>query len=326
MLRTTCLLLLATAALRAADPIFVAVGYGGRRMTSRDGSTWENVQQWAEKGEDDGNNLMSAVFAQGKFVVVGGGGGGPTGAGHILVSTDGVTWRETLKDKARVHPVAFGGGRFLVGASAWPSGKFLWSTDGETWQPGAKIEAKGLSHFRGGAYGNGVFVLVGNGQVPGEDGKPKPIHWAVTTPNGESVASVKTDLPGHGTIVFGAGKFLMLTSHADAELIASKDGAAWDKVPMPTDTKLNWLVWTGRGFLVGAKGGGVLRSEDGVAWVKTNLTARSQVMWSDGQRFIGTGWPGKMSYSADGVKWQDAGQPPPGMGINVIVAGVPGGK
>jgi len=322
MLRHLLLTTLAfTSAALAADPLFVAVGYGGRRMTSRDGLTWENVQQWAEKGEDDGNNLMSAVYAQGKFVVVGGGGGGPTGAGHVLVSTDGVNWKETLKDKGRVEPVIFGGGRFVIGTSAWPSGKFMWSTDAETWTPGGKIESKGFSHYRGGCYGNGVFLFVGNGQQNGPDGKPHEIHWAVTTADGEKVISEKADLPGHGALAFGAGKFLMLTSHADAGLIASKDGAQWDPVALPDDAKLSWLVWTGKEFLVGvAKGGAVLRSADGATWEKTSFVARTHVMWSDGQRFIGTGWPGKMSYSADGVKWQEAGQPQPAMGINIIIA------
>lgn len=323
MLRLSVLLALTAATALAADPLFVAIGYGGRRMTSKDGFTWENVQQWAEKGEDDGNNLMSAVFAQGKFVVVGGGGGGATGAGHILVSTDGVNWKETLKDKGRVNPVAFGGGRFVVGASSWPSGKFLWSTDAETWQPGGKIAAKGYSHFRGGTYGNGVFVLVGNGQEKGADGKAKEIHWAVTTPDGERITSERSDLPGHGTIVFGAGRFLMLTSHADADLIASKDGADWQKVTLPEEAKLSWLVWTGKEFLVGAKGGAVLRSADGSAWEKTAMKTRGAVVWSDGKRFIATGWPGKMSYSADGVKWQEAGQPQPAMGVNRVLANTP---
>ena len=30
----------------AEDGIFVAVGGGGRVMTSRDGQTWENAQEW----------------------------------------------------------------------------------------------------------------------------------------------------------------------------------------------------------------------------------------------------------------------------------------
>ena len=73
------------------DGIFVAVGYGGRRMASRDGQTWEHIQQWADKGADDLNNLMGLAFGKGKFVCVGGGGfSRETQGGHILVSTDGI--------------------------------------------------------------------------------------------------------------------------------------------------------------------------------------------------------------------------------------------
>jgi hypothetical protein len=224
-----------------------------------------------------------------------------------------------MKDHARIEPVAFGGGRFVIGTSAWPSGKLMWSTDAETWSPGAKILTAGLSHYRGGAYGNGLFVFIGNGQQKGADGQPHEIHWAVATPDGEHITSERSDLPGHGAIAFGAGRFLMLTSHADADLIASKDGAAWDHVALPGDAKLSWLVWTGHAFLAGAKGGGVLRSADGLAWESTPFKSRGQVLWSDGHRFLATGWPGKMSYSPDGITWQDAGQPQPAMGINVIV-------
>ena len=73
----------------AADT-FVAVGYGGRRMVSPDGRTWKITAEWAEKGGDDSNNLMSLVHAQGKFVATGGGGfSRDKQAGHILLSTDG---------------------------------------------------------------------------------------------------------------------------------------------------------------------------------------------------------------------------------------------
>jgi len=54
-------------------------------------------------------------------------------------------------------------GRFIVGTSSYPSGMLMFSEDAETWTKGAKIEEPGLTHFRHGAFGNGVFVLVGNG-------------------------------------------------------------------------------------------------------------------------------------------------------------------
>ena len=177
------ILLLFCTTLQAAD-LWLAVGYGGRRMISTDGKTWEITAEWQEAGGDDGNNLMSAVWAKDQFVVTGGGGGGKDGAGHILVSKDGRVWTETYKDKARINPIVFGAERFVVGTSSYPSGKLMWSTDAVKWTEGAKIAAKGYTHFRGGAFGNGVFVLTGNGGGSGGT------SWAIVTPDGEKITKV----------------------------------------------------------------------------------------------------------------------------------------
>ncbi len=143
----------------SGNEIFVAVGYGGRRMISTDGKNWEITAEWAQPGRDDKNNLMGLVYAEGKFVAVGGGGGGKSGGGHILVSKYGRNWKHVLKAKSRINPIVHGKGRFVVGG---PRRQLYWSDDGETWKPGAKIEEKVATHFRHGAFGNGVFVIVGN--------------------------------------------------------------------------------------------------------------------------------------------------------------------
>ncbi|MEQ8785514.1 MAG: hypothetical protein RIC55_04415 [Pirellulaceae bacterium] len=297
----------------AGDDVWVAVGYGGRRMISTDGLKWEITAEWAQPGGDDGNNLMSAVFAQDKFVVVGGGGGGRSGAGHILVSRDGRQWKETFSGKSRINPVVYGDGRFVVGSSGYPSGKLLWSADAETWTAGAAIETKGLTHFRGGAYGNGVFVLVGN--AGGQGGR----SWAIVTPDGEKITSERDDLPGHGAIVFGAGKFLMLTSHREAELIASRDGATWAPVHPEEGAKFSWLVSSGGEFFAG-DGKVAYRSADGATWKKQELPVRGGVKWTDGTRFISTSWPGKMAFSADGASWESS-PPLSANGINRVIHG-----
>lgn len=290
----------------ADEAVFVAIGYGGRRMISEDGLNWKITAEWAQPGGDDGNNLMSAVFAEGKFVAVGGGGGGKTGAGHILVSTDGRTWKEPFTDKSRVNPIVHGNGRFVVGTSSYPSGRLMWSDDAEKWTKGAQITERGLTHFRGGAFGNNVFVLVGNGRTKQPDGTFKEIHWSVASPDGETITGERTDLPGHGTIVFGAGQFLMLTSHTDADLISSTNGLEWKPVTVADKAKHRWLVWTGSTFLVGGKAG-VFASVDGKAWKQTEFTApRGNVKWSDGTRFIASGWPGKMSFSLNGRFWKES--------------------
>lgn len=323
-----CLLaaLCAFAAETQAEELFVAVGYGGRRMVSTDGLKWEITAEWAQPGGDDGNNLISAVFAQGKFVVVGGGGGGNSGNGHVLVSTDGRAWKEVYEAKNRISPIVYGkgvgpggksgGGRFVAGGT---NRKLLWSDDGETWHEGAQIKDNLCTHFRGAAFGNDRFVFVGN---HGGGGGP---HWVAVSPDGETVSHVRTDLPGHGSITFGAGKFFMLTSHTNADLITSSDGVKWDPIVVAADdkgadAKVRWITWTGNELLAEANRA-IYRSTDGAAWTKTELTApRGTVMWSDGKRFIATSWPGKMSFSAEGKTWTDAA-PLTANGINRVVRG-----
>jgi hypothetical protein len=147
----------------------------------------------------------------------------------------------------------------------------------------------------------------------------KPVSWAIAAKNGETIVSERTDLPGHGTIVFGAKRFLMLTSHSKADLIASTDGATWEPIKFADDVKFNWLVWSGSEFIVG-DGKEAYRSADGIDWKPTEIKARGEVKWSDGTRFITSSWPGKMAFSADGQQWKDA-PPLTANGINRVIFG-----
>ncbi|HEV7282429.1 MAG TPA: hypothetical protein VGN57_19660 [Pirellulaceae bacterium] len=310
-LRLVALALLAASSLPAlvsAEDLFVAAGYGGRRMISTDGVTWEITEEWAQPGGDDGNNLMSAVWAEGKFVAVGGGGGGRSGDGHVLVSTDGREWKRTHHTFNRINPIVYGDGRFVAGG---PDRSLIVSDDAETWTEGAQIEEKACTHFRGGAYGNGRFVFVGN---HGGGGGP---HWSVATKDGTSIDGVRTDLPGHGRIVFQGSRFLMLTSHTKAGLIASADGLDWKPVAIEGAESFEWLVDAGDTAIVGNHEG-MWSTSDGEAWTKREGASRSDVVWSDGKRFIATGWPGKMFFSPDGVEWK-ASPKLTDNGINVVV-------
>ena len=46
-----------------ADDLFVAVGYGGRRIISTDGLKWEITAEWAQPGGDDGRRDDAHPFA-----------------------------------------------------------------------------------------------------------------------------------------------------------------------------------------------------------------------------------------------------------------------
>jgi hypothetical protein len=299
----------------SAEDLFVAAGYGGRRMVSTDGLKWEITEEWAQPGGDDGDNLMSAVWAEGKFVAVGGGGGGRSGDGHVLVSTDGRAWKRTHHTFNRINPIVYGDGRFVAGA---PDRSLIVSEDAETWTDGARIEEDACTHFRGGAYGAGRFVFVGN---HGGNGGP---HWSAVTKGGASIDGVRTDLPGHGRIVFQGSRFLMLTSHTKAALIASSDGLEWKPVTIDGAESFEWLVSVSatrageEGSAIVGNGEGMWTSEDGETWTKREGASRSHVLWSDGKRFIATGWPGRMFFSPDGVEWKNS-PPLTDNGINVVV-------
>lgn len=278
-------------------------------MLSTNGLDWTITEEWEVGGGDNSNNLMSAVFAQGKFVAVGGGGGGPTAGGHVLVSTDGRTWKETWKAKNRVNPIVFGGDRFVVGG---PDRSLYWSLDAETWTPGGKLTDRVATHFRVGAYGDGKFVFVGN-----RGGNSA--SWAAVSKNGETIDGFRQEIPGHGRIVFAFGKFYMLSSHSEAALLASSNGLDWEPVSVAEGAVFSWLVYTGREVFVG-DWRKAFRSENGTDWKPLEITNQGGVVWSDGKRFIATGWPGKMSFSADGKTWQKS-PPMTDNGINVVVHG-----
>lgn len=317
MTRPACLLLLLGLGLlccdltlpRAAAEEWVAVGYGGRRMISTDGLTWTVTAEWAENGGDDSNNLMSVAYGKGKYVAVGGGGfARDKQAGHILVSTDGRTWREVLKVANRVNPVVFDGSRFVAGG---PDRTLLYSDDGETWQTGAQVAADGFPGwamwFRHGAFGNGVYVFLGEG------GRQKEFYWCVTSQDG-TTADFRRDLPHLRGLAFGSGRFVAV---GHGVIVTSSNGRDWEKQTRPDDEKLDWLVWTGREFLAGA-GKQCLASPDGLSWQPRTLAPQGRVLWSDGTRFIASSWPGKMAFSADGKTWQRAPELPPN-GINRVI-------
>lgn len=300
----------------ARQGIFVAVGYGGRRMTSRDGLTWQNVQQWAQKGADDWNNLIGVVYGKGKFVAVGGGGWSlDTQAGHILVSTDGVEWREVKKMQFRVAPILFDGKRFVAGG---PNRQLVWSDDGENWSAGAQVELpKELPGwamwFRKSAACPGTFVFIGNAN------KDQKTWWCLTTHDGQTVASFAVDLPEVKSVVYGAGKFLLVGPDA---VYTSADGQKWNKEPgSPADT-FREAIWTGKEFLLNAKQASYT-SADGLTWKPQGKPIPCGLLWSDGSLYLGTSWAGKMYSSIDGLTWTKGEQPKPDMGINQIAYGVP---
>ena len=277
-------------------------------MISRDGQTWKITTEWAQPGKDDSNNLMGLVYAQGKFVAVGGGGGGKTGGGHVLISEDGETWREAWKAPGRINPIVYGNGRFVVGG---PRRTLYYSKDGETWTAGATLDDKRCTHFRHGAFGNGVFVVTGNHGGNSE-------AWISATKDGSSVSLVTFDIPGIRDITFADGRFVVV---GQGVRLVSSDGVAWQATDLPKEERLTWVIHTGREFVCGG-GKQVYTSNNGIDWTEDVRRFRGTPKWTDGTRIISTSWPGKMYFSSDaGATWQ-TGNELTANGINRVVRGI----
>ncbi|MGI9472485.1 MAG: hypothetical protein ACR2NZ_13170 [Rubripirellula sp.] len=292
---------------KAESDVWVAVGYGGRRMTSTDGLNWKITAEWSQPGKDDSNNLMGLVYAMNIFVAVGGGGGGKTAGGHVLISEDGREWRETWKAPSRINPVVFGQQRFVVGG---PKRQLYWSADGELWNQGAVLTDKRCTHFRQGAFGNGRFVITGNHGGQSE-------AWIAVTSDGESIEHITFDIPNIRGLAFANKKFVVVGKGTRS---VSTDGQHWMSTGANPEDHLTWVIHDGTQFLCGG-GSSTHSSVDGVTWQTDTRKFRGSPKWTDGTRVISTSWPGKMFFSSDGAAtWQQASEMTAN-GINRVARG-----
>ncbi|MFO0546966.1 MAG: sialidase family protein [Polyangiaceae bacterium] len=139
-------------ALPTGTPRFVAVGYGGRRMTSDDGSTWENNVVVDPNGGDDNNLFRGVGFGGGLYVAVGG-----SSAGQIFTSPDGIAWTSQTPAGSWLGDVVYVDGAFVA---AGGNGLRQRSSDsGVTWTHQTDYYA---GHYRGLAAGNGIVVSAGH--------------------------------------------------------------------------------------------------------------------------------------------------------------------
>lgn len=300
---------LAPAPLVAADGPFVAVGYGGGRLVSADGIKWEVAAEWAEKGGDDSDNLLSVVYAKGMFVATGG--GTPkrdkTVGGHIVVSKDGKEWKEVYTARFRVHPVLYGT-RFVAGG---PSRNFLYSTDGLEWKEGAKLTEKTATHFRHGAFGNGAFVFIGN------NGGDSATTWVAVTKDGETLDHIAADLPRVRALTFANGRFVAVGP--GGLRMSSKDGMTWENHVKEEGAELMSVAWTGSEF-VASGGKFAYTSKDGIEWKPWPKPIPCHVLCVRNGVWVGTSWPGQMWHSKDGLEWKKCDPLTPN-GINSAAVG-----
>ncbi len=298
-----------------ADPgLFVAVGYGGRRITSHDGFVWENDQRWSDESRDNDDVLFGIAFGAERFVAVGGG----ARTGHILTSRDGREWQEVPGVQGRVATIAFGNGRFVAAHDA----EFMVSTDGEHFQPGQRLDWKGSVHARRSACGDTEagfrFVIIGDIDLPLETAR---VHWRGASEDGTRWDHTALDTPEVRDIAYGAGQFVAVGP--DGLIESSHDGQTWQRRAATPGEEFSRVVWTGARFLV--SGGKVAwSSADGLAWTKEPAPIPCALAWaSEGHLGLGFSWGGNIHVTRDFAAWKKA-TVPPGPALQAVAFGIAG--
>jgi hypothetical protein len=316
-----CLLLAVNLSTLVAGPIWVAVGYGGRRISSRDGQIWENDQRWSDESKDDDNVLFNVAYGHppkaraGKFVAVGGG----AKTGHILWTEEGRRWTELPKLQGRVATIAFGRDRFVAGHDA----ELLYSEDGENFTAGQKLDWKGSVHARksvfGDGEGGGMFVIIGDVDFFGE---PARVSWRAATADGVNYAKADHHTPAARDIAFGGGHFVVVGPEGLIE--TSHDGFTWTRRPVDSKEEFNDVVWTGTMFV--ARGKLTWTSPDGIEWssspqtrIPGNIAWANQLTHSQNVRGIALAWGGSIFSSLDLREWKKLSVAP-GPSFNAVAA------
>lgn len=260
--------------------VLVAVGYGNRRIHTLDGVTYADDQVVDPNGGDDNNLLRGVGYGEGRFVAVGGG-----GQGQSWVSDDGRTWsHHQTALRAFLSDAAFGNGRWVA---AGGNGLRLRSLDrGESWDGDPGYYA---GHYRGIAFGGGVFVAVGHRYGQSSDG------LSAVSADGETWEVLEHDgLLGLGGVTFGAGLFLA-TGRA-GRVAVSTDGRTWDEVTV-TGTNLDAPTFTEGEFLIPCAEG-LLRSSDGRNFTRVDGFAPGGVVYAFGA-YRGVSWQSKRYRTTD---------------------------
>lgn len=287
--------------LPAADPgLFVAVGYGGRRLVSSDGFTWEEIQHPGNETGGSDETLCDIAYGADRFVAV----GGDAATGLIMSSRDGRRWRGLPGTVGRVATVAFGNGRFVAAQDA----HLLASTDGENFQAGPELDWKGSVHPRRSACGDTEagfrFVIIGDIDLAAE---PKRISWRGVTGDGTRWDQAALDTPAAHDIAYGAGHFVVVGP--DGLIESSHDGQTWQRQSVAPGENLSRIVWTGARFLVSG-GKTAWSSPDGLTWKSEPAAIPCDLAWArEGFLGIGFAWVSGLWASADFVHWKRAAIP-----------------
>jgi hypothetical protein len=309
------------------DGLYVAVGAGGRIMTSPDAIKW--TTQRSPTSMDIYGIASGALNGVHWFVATAGGESIGTG-GLILKSRDGFNWETNLVDRP-VFCVAYSGSSFLVGGA----NRLFQSGDLTTWAKRETPRQDQVETAVSLTYGGGLFVLTT--ALAGYDGRGYRLFF---TSNDGVKWERMMDRAGewwyrYGAVAFGPDLgYLIVGYHANDPAgrndggehyyasqfwhegafdnnsgrwahVGSLDGTTWTERSKPDDTGLFGVTYGDGTFVAVGNNGTVCLTSDGIAWQKINAGTDRRlrsVVYGGGQ-FVAVGQNGIIVSSKYGSDW-----------------------
>lgn len=283
--------------------VVVGVGFGGRRILSRDGTSWaQDVQDEKANATESTRTLNDATFAADMVVAVGG--GCLMGiCGPRVITFNGDVWTERKAPEAvgTLRAVTYGLGKFVAIGSL---GVVATSTDGKQWgsyDPGMGL-LKGARRIAFGKIGNSSsFVIVGdNGLRAFSDDGDK---WRLVTrafPGTDSQIDLVTVAIGSGSVV-AAG--------TQGRRIRSNTGVEWSDIAAGGGT-ITSLIYSDKRFVAFDDAGNAHKSEnEGQSWSSTTVIAAPKAavetgMMASARLFVGAQGSVILA-SQDGIFWRE---------------------
>jgi len=263
-----------------AGETFVAVG--DSIMTSTNGLDWTYVVPATRQ------TLNSITYGAGLFVAVGGAYVSLHQAGlhysAIVTSTDGYHWTNVVERNLgfNLAAVTYGSNQFVAVGTG--GGGVMVSSNGFDW---LQMPAEVLRYCNDVAFGNGKYVLVGNGVVSPFEGVQ-----VMTSEDGLQWVKQQTgysdELIG---VCYGNGHFIACGSNGS--VLASDDGVTWVRKWNQPEVNL-WRVAYGEGYyLCPQSTQALLVGTSGGEWTSQALPGTAKDLGGvafGNEQFIAVGW------------------------------------
>jgi hypothetical protein len=253
--------------------IFVAVGDGGRRASSTDALSWDEIigsgviDTQAEMGEED--ILRAIAVGDGVLIAVGGGGTDWTGNAMIMRSSDGVSWEENLVggmdglDDRKLDAIGYADGVFIA---AGHQAHILRSDDaGSSWTRVYPEHPPDTTGF-GVAGHAGTFVVVGSHRDAYDQPKVAYVQRSLDAGLTFEAPMFFGEDGDHLTSVASNGERFVAVG--PKQCLRSSDGATWDPcglAALPLGGSFGGVTIANEYFVVTYLDG-VSTSEDGETW------------------------------------------------------------